>query len=70
MKTAEIYTETESMTVDLSNTESLIKAMEFKSRNIKAKADPEIFAAAADRLRILNALEQTLNACHKLRTEV
>lgn len=70
MKTAEIYTETESMTVDLSNTESLMKAMEFKSRNIKAKADPEIFAAAADRLRILHALEQTLNACHRLRTEV
>lgn len=69
MKTAKIHTETETLTVDLDNTESLIKAMDFKSKNVKAKADPEIFAAAADKLRILHTLEQTISACYKLRTE-
>lgn len=45
-----IYTDTEGIDIDINNVADIQKALLFKSEHIKAKADPEIFAKAAEYL--------------------
>lgn len=48
-KPMRIWTDEESLEVS-HDTEDLIKAMRFKAKNIKAKADPELFEEVANHL--------------------
>ena len=48
---AKIWTDKEELIVDLNDIGELECAMRFKAENIKAKADPQLFLAVADRMK-------------------
>lgn len=52
-KTFKIWTDLELLEVT-DTTEDLIRAMRFKADHIRAKADPELFVAVANRLSIMS----------------
>lgn len=69
MSSVRIWTDTEELIIDTEDVGELESAMRFKAENIRAKADPELFAAVADGLSRMwnvsaNAIEQTVKVGH------
>lgn len=49
-----LYTDHDSRVVDTDSLSSVIAGLRYKSKNIKAKADPKFFDAVADKLMELD----------------
>lgn len=59
-RTERLYTDTDEIVINPESTIELRRAMEFKSRNIKAKASGTLFQAVADKLEQLEKIESIL----------
>lgn len=53
MREAKIWTDDEELIVDLDDIGELESAMRFKAEHIKAKAEPQLFEAVANKLKEL-----------------